>query len=1008
MLRALLAALDRSGTGVLLFDSGGRIVYCNARMGDLYGTLSGLGDLVGQSLETLMRSMIAHGEFAGPAVVDDPEAWIRARLALHRGGSGGDGSEKAVEILSDGRCFEVDEMVLPDGFIIGRWDDVTERNRNAGRLQNVLDIVEDGIALWTPDDQLEMFNATFAERFAGREEKVAEGTAFSRALLALALSGRVRVVGAAEAWARGYLDDRDEPDAHLDLEYTDGKSFLLRERQSLDGSIVSILTDITDIKEKTEALQSNRAKSEFLANMSHEIRTPINAVMGMHHLLQQTVLTEQQQDYLEKANNASQALLGVINDILDFSKIEAGKIEIEAVEFQIGDVFGRLADLVVGVMRKKKIELVIAVPPDTPSKLVGDPTRLGQILLNLANNAIKFTAEGTVVVSVGEGVHLPDGRIELRFAVRDTGIGLTPEQMGKLFQAFNQADNSTMRVYGGTGLGLTISKQLVEKMGGAIGVTSESGVGSEFFFTARFGRAEDARPYVVPVDRLTGKRALVVDDLEPTRVMLTETLRRFGLEVTATDNGAEALVELTLARSPFDLVLMDWQLSGLGGPELVRRIRGNAAFGSVPVVPMVTPSGQDGAGEGTEGLDLAPLLVKPVVPAALVDVVLGALGHDTRKARRGRERRIEAGKRLKGRRILLAEDNEINQEIANAVLMEEGAEVRIVGDGVAAVAAVDSSADRPYDVVLMDLHMPNMDGHEATRRIRANPAHAGLPIIAMTASVMAEERERCLANGMNDHIPKPIDVANVMATLERWMKPLEHMEPEPEAPSAALAAAPAVKPPAAVGAVPLDLPGFDVPAALARINNNGELLRRLLLSFAKANATLAARVRGALEAGDIDVAFGLVHAVKGSAGNLGAVPLFKAAEAFQTALTKRETATFPAHLDAFGQRLDEVLATLGRLESPPPPPSAAAPPPPPPRELGGEERSRLLADCRRLVELMNKRSMGAIGLADEIKGRLSGGDFEADIRGLDSALTVLDFKAGLAVAEAMIGKLGEA
>ncbi|MEO5373122.1 MAG: response regulator [Alphaproteobacteria bacterium] len=1021
MTRALVAALDRSGTGVALFDSSDIMVYCNQHLRDLYGELSGLGDLLGQPFETLMRSLLARGEFAGPVVVDDPEGWIANRLALHRAGSG-----PAVELLSDGRCLEVIEHVLPDGFIIGQWTDVTERNHSGERLQNVADIIDDGVALWDHQDQLELFNATFAERFGCPANTVAKGQTFSQILFALARSDKLRLTGAAEDYVRSYMYGRDQPNAHLDLEYVDGRSFLLRERQSLDGSTVSILTDITVLREKTEALQANRAKSEFLANMSHEIRTPINAVMGMHYLLQQTDLNDRQRDYLDKADNASRSLLGVINDILDFSKIEAGKIEIEAIDFQLSDVLDRLADIVSGVTRKKNIELVITVPPDVPAHLIGDPSRLGQILLNLVNNAVKFTSEGMVLVSVGGFTPLSDHRVELRFAVRDTGIGMTPEQMAKLFQAFTQADSSTMRKYGGTGLGLTISRQLVEKMGGHIGVTSELGKGSEFAFTAQFGLGVEEREFVVPVCRLTGMRALVVDDLAPAREALSEVLTRYGMVVTTAGSGKAALVEVTIAASPFNAIFLDWQMPGLHGVELIQYLRDCPEFGTAALILAVTPSEQDSALQATRDIDLDGLLVKPVLPTVLLDTTLRATGHDVRKSRREKQK-PQAGpqNRLKGRHILLVEDNEINQEIAHAILSGEGATVRVAENGVAAVSALESTS-RPFDVVLMDIHMPVMDGYEATRRIRANPARAGLPIIAMTASAMVEEREKCLEIGMNDHIPKPIDVDQTLATLKKWMTPrdddneveVENADEEQAAAPVAKAAAPAVAPVTPVASqisdhgVPRDMPGFDIPTALLRINGNEQLLRRLLVSFAQANASLAPRVLAALEADDIDAAFSLVHAVKGSAGNLGATDLFKAAEAFQTVLMKRDKERYAAHFKAFERRLGEAVVTLGRLTPPAPaatpaatPIAAAALPPPPAWNVSAEQKEQLVKDCVHLVELMTKRSMQAIGLADEIKERLQGGGFEPEIEGLESALTVLNFKAGCAVAQTLIGKL---
>ncbi len=783
------------------------------------------------------------------------------------------------------------------------------------------------------------------------------------------------------------------------------------QKRVFDGQEAALtwLYDVTALKEKTEAVEraraeaerANRAKSDFLANMSHEIRTPMNAVKGMHYLLQQTPLNDQQRDYLEKADNAAHSLLVVINDILDFSKIEAGKIEIEAIEFQLGEVMQRLGDVVGGITSKKNIELVFAVPPDTPEILVGDPSRLGQILLNLTNNALKFTETGSVTVSVSV-VDAAYDRAELRFSVRDTGIGMTQEQIGKLFKAFSQADTSTTRRFGGTGLGLTISKQLAEKMGGGIGVTSEPGKGSEFFFTAKFGRGAESRTYVSPVDRLSGKRVLVVDDHPASREALCETLARFGMNVTAAESGRAALVEMTVAsttgETPFDVILLDWDMPGLGGAELLGHIRSNSGPTPIPLALMATPFGQESAQKDSTAFDPEGLLIKPIVPAALLNAMLDALGQETRHQKREKGKH-HAGpqNRLAGRQILLAEDNEINQEIARAIFTDEGATVRVVGDGVGAVSAVEAAPDF-FDVVLMDVHMPVMDGKEATRRIRANPATAAVPILAMTASVMDHERQECLAVGMNDHIAKPVDVVQAIATMNRWMRPREGGD------AAGTAAAPPPPPPS--DKIPLDLPGFDIPAALMRVNGNEKLLHRLLVSFAHNNADLPARLRAVLDLGDLDAAFGLVHAVKGSAGNLGATQMFKVAEAFQTALTTRDTNSFPAHFEAFRKRMAEVVDTLACLE-PASPPAATVAVPPAAWSIDGDQLEQLARDSLHLVELMKKRSMGSIGLADEIKPRLQGGGFDAEVQVIESALTVLDFKKAGEAAQTLADKLNQ-
>ncbi|MFN3076014.1 MAG: response regulator [Alphaproteobacteria bacterium] len=1006
VLQAFLSSLDHGNVGMALFDPDDTLVFCNQAFRDLYENLSGLNDILGQSFETLLRALSARGEFTGAAAVEDPEGWIRNRLVQHRTGNG-----PSQEILSDGRYLSVDERRVAGGYIIGRWSDVTERIHSEMRLRKVAETIGDGVALWNQHNQLELFNVAFAERFGSAVLELKPGLSFRQIFDTLVRSGRVTLKTTPEKLIESYLDSRYEPNSEIYLDFNDGKSFLLREQRSLDGSTVSILTDITPIRERAEAEQANRAKSEFLANMSHEIRTPMNAVNGMFYMLKKTPLNEQQRDFVEKAENASNSLLCIINDILDFSKIEAGKIEIEAIEFQLSQVLERLADVVGGVIQKKMaLELVISVPPDTPDHLIGDPSRLGQILLNLVNNAVKFTAEGMVLVSVSGGI-LEGRQVELRFAVRDTGIGMTPAQMGKLFRAFSQADTSTTRTYGGTGLGLTISKQLVEKMGGQIGVTSEPGRGSEFFFTARFGLGAEPRDFVVPVDRLTGKRVLLIDDLAPAREALRDVMARYGMSVTTADSAARALRAMTTtAHTPFDMVLLDWQMPDTDVGEMIPMIRDRQD--QVPIVVTATPAWQENAQKEAAVLDLSGVLIKPVVPPALLDTldtILLALKCGARTAKRNRERLASTPRnRLKGLSVLLTEDMEINQEIACAILADEGASVQVAGDGVACLSAVDSGI-RKFDVVLMDLHMPIMDGFEATRRLRANPACADLPILAMTASAMDHERQRCLDAGMNDHIAKPIDIDQAVATILQWVKlPADadgEPQPEPASPARPVEAPAVVEatPPSGPGKpasnlVPEDLPGFDIPAALLRVGGNEPLLHRLLLSFARTNADLAARVGAAIRTGDLDAAFGMVHAVKGSSGNLGATALFRAAESLQTTLTRREKDTLGLRFQLFQQRMEETLTALRHLEVANAPSAAAVP-------LDDRERAQLLQECRQLSEWVSKRSMNAVEFADKLGDRLHGGGFGAEVQQLRAALTVLNFKAGLAVVKTLIEKL---
>ncbi|WP_067063993.1 response regulator [Roseateles chitosanitabidus] len=554
--------------------------------------------------------------------------------------------------------------------------------------------------------------------------------------------------------------------------------------------------ELQALKEAAEA--AAHAKSDFLANMSHEIRTPMNAIIGMSHLALQTGLDARQRNYIEKVHRSAENLLGVIDDILDFSRIEAGKLSLERVPFRLEEVLEHLVNLIGFRVEDKGLELLLQLPPELPTALIGDPLRLGQVLVNLGNNAAKFTDRGEIIVGIeanpamraadGAGLDAPpEPEVELHFWVRDTGIGMTPDQQARLFRSFSQADSSTTRKYGGSGLGLAICKQLVEMMGGRIWLESAPDRGSTFHFSARFGLQPEGSDLparrALMAHELARLRTLVVDDNRAAREILSTLGTSFGLDVATAADGAQALQEVERAQDgghPYALVLMDWQMPGIDGIEAARQL-GDGRLDQAPAVVLVTSFGRDdsltaalAASQAASPASRRPvLLTKPVTASSLLSAIGEALGHVDRPAptaERRRQSTQEAMRQLAGARVLVAEDNELNQELAAALLEDAGLHVTLAVNG---QVALDLLAEAPggYDGVLMDIQMPVLDGYAATRALREDPRWRTLPIIAMTANAMSGDREKVLEAGMNDHIPKPLDVDALFETLARWVRP---------------------------------------------------------------------------------------------------------------------------------------------------------------------------------------------------------------------------------------------
>ncbi|MEQ8584481.1 MAG: response regulator [Thalassobaculaceae bacterium] len=698
------------------------------------------------------------------------------------------------------------------------------------------------------------------------------------------------------------------------------------------------------------AEEGTRAKSSFLANMSHEIRTPLNGIIGLSRLLSQTKLTPKQRDYVRKVLFSSENLFGIINDILDFSKIEAGQLTIESIEFRLMDVIDGVTAIVAPRAAEKQLEFLISVDPDAPQDLVGDPLRLGQILTNLCTNAIKFTETGEIIVSV-HAADVTDGQVELQFSVRDSGIGMSDAQVAQIFRPFTQADVSTTRKFGGTGLGLTISKEFAERMGGRIWVESEQGVGSTFHFTVRLdlGTTSDRLEGVVPAD-LRKMRILVVDDNEMARLVIGDTLRAMGFDVDVASSGQAALRRVGLERGElsYNVLLMDWMMPGMDGIEAAQKIREACGDGPCPATVLVSAYMPDEAAMVAASPYLSGYVSKPVNQSTLFDAIASAVGGQSDKLY---ARQMDGGSidpTLSGLRVLLAEDNEINQEVAVTVLQQQGVAVDVANNGQEAIERLASADDGYYDAVLMDVQMPVMDGLEATRLIKADNRLASLPIIAMTAHALETEREKCFAAGMCDHVSKPLDEQKLFEALKRHcgVGDLETAtEPakgprEVEAPS-----------------LQVDIDSLTTidTVDLRRALPDDSLTARLLLKFREGQADAGQTVRGALAAGDHEEARRIAHQIRGVAGNLRAVAVLEAAKVLEQSIDQggsQNADDLSGPVDAFCAALDTLFADIDTASW-----TTAAESPP--QSNGAESEPIPASELRALIDRLRADDMDA-------------------------------------------------
>ncbi|HJV74924.1 MAG TPA: PAS domain S-box protein [Noviherbaspirillum sp.] len=733
---------------------------------------------------------------------------------------------------------------------------------------------------------------------------------------------------------------------------------------------------------RRQAEETTRAKSMFLANMSHEIRTPMNAIMGMAHLALRTELDARQRDYLEKIRSAGVSLLGVINDILDFSKIEAGKLDVERISFNLDEVLSNLCAITGAEAHEKRLEYLFQFPLDIPRGLVGDPVRLGQVLINLVNNAIKFTERGEIFVGC-ECLESRNDRIELQFTVRDTGIGMSREETGRLFRAFSQADETTTRRYGGSGLGLSISKALVEMMDGKIWLESEAGIGTTVRFTAWFGLADAAEPAPVTPDVLNGMRILLVDDNPSARAVLAANLSSLPVQIDRASSAGEALnmIHAVDGERPYGAVFADLAMPGMDGVDLVCAVKNDDTLNAPPRMVLLSDSDDEGTHHRIDQAHADAFLMKPVSASTLADTLVELFAPQMRTLPRTAK---EAAVRFHDLTILLVEDNEINQQIAAEMLRAVGITVDIADNGRIALDKLMAAAAGHYGMVFMDVQMPEMDGHEATRRIRADARFDGLPVIAMTAHAMVEERERCFASGMNGHLAKPVNPSELYRTVTRWCP--QHVVTGDQAAAPVSVAKPAIQ-----RQTELAIDGIDVREGLSRAMGSHDFYLKMLARFREIQRDVARRIAEALEL-DRTQAERLAHSLKGSAGMLGAGAVQELSSQLESAIrTGAQKDALKPLLDqldttmqALGEAIDQALPNAARTQE-----AGVAP-------AEKMDRQAIQALIRRLALLFDECDGDATDVFAQARKSLASALGTQACESIGRALDTYDFDAALA------------
>ncbi len=889
----------------------------------------------------------------------------------------------------DGMIFDITEKKL--------LEDSHQKNRQ--RLQTILDNAKVVISMKDINGKFLEVNKYF-EEIAGVKKENVIGKSVVDLFPDKDLSERINILEQ-EILSSGNIktfeDELPHPDGS-DHSYITTQVPLFDKSNNIYG-LCSIATDITELKDiqkelnkaKRVAEEATQSKSQFLATMSHEIRTPMNAIIGLSNLALKTELTPKQLDYLIKIDRSGIALLGIINDILDFSKIEAGKLNIENVDFDLETVLDSVSNLNSQKAQDKGLEFAIQISNDVPFYLVGDSLRIGQIITNFCSNSVKFTHEGEVVVNVQLKEKLPDDKLLLQFSVRDTGIGLTPEQKSKMFQEFSQADSSTTRKYGGTGLGLAISKRLAEMMGGTTWVESEYGKGSTFFFSGVFGTQErNKRIEFKPPEDLLKLRILACDDNKTAGTIVQDAIEIFGFEITLVCSACEALN--VLKNEKFDLLLVDCLMPEMSGLQLIEEIKKYENLNDLKII-MLTAFGNEDVAEKAKELGADGFISKPYSYSTLFDEIMNVFGKDLRISRTRTEKgmkHFDMMQKIQGANLLVAEDNEINQQVAQELLEGAGFNVELAGNGKIALEKVASSGiPSKYNLIFMDLQMPVMDGFNATREIRKLTDYKDIPILGLTADAMAGVREKCIKAGMQDFVTKPIDPDDIFGAIVNWVQP-DNVKGEMKA----------EKSKADVRGkseqVKIELPkiaGLDIENGVKRVAGNRKLYMKILLQFAENNREFAGNVLKAVENKDQELAVRTAHTLKGVAGNIGASEVFKITKDLEGLLHKDITdlGAIKKLLDKVNKLLIPLIETIDKFRK---------------KQAVCEKAEALDLDVEKvklmvteLADKLKEYSTDSSESFDELKALLTGHGYEIQIMELEKHINAYDFENALEVLE---------